>query len=216
MQNEILTVNETAFPKAIGELIGKDADLARVVAEYGDPPFFSRPPGFQTLIHIILEQQVSLASAKAAFERTKQKLGDDFAPHDFLRLGDEDLRQLGFSRQKTVYSRNLANAIVSQDLDLENLETQTNESVTAELTKLKGIGRWTADVYLLMCLRRADAFPVGDLGLIVGVQTVKNLPERPTAAELEIIGEAWRPFRAVATRIVWHYYLKKIRPYSGY
>jgi DNA-3-methyladenine glycosylase II len=99
---------------------------------------------------------------------------------------------------------------------LEVFEELSDEQITAELTKLKGIGRWTADVYLLMCLRRSDAFPTGDLGLIVGVQTVKKLPERPTTFELEVIGEHWRPFRAVATRIIWHYYLKKIRPYNNY
>ncbi len=216
MLNEILTVTEKTFPAAVAELTGKDQDLARVVAEFGEPPFFFRPPGFQTLIHIILEQQVSLASAKAAFERTKQKLGADFTPADFLKLSDEELRQLAFSRQKSLYSRNLANAIVAGDLNLELLETAPDDVVAAELTKLKGIGRWTADVYLLMCLRRADAFPIGDLGLIVGVQTVKKLPERPIAAELLSIGEAWRPLRAVATRIIWHYYLKKIRPYADY
>lgn len=216
MSTAILTLTERNYLPNVAAAAALDADLARIVKGYGAPPIWFRPAGFQTLIHIILEQQVSLASAKAAFERTKQKLGDDFAPADFLKLSDAELRQLNFSRQKTVYSRNLANAVATGALDLARLETLPDDAVKSELMKLKGIGRWTADVYLLMCLRRADAFPIGDLALIVGVQTVKELPERPVAIELEAIGEAWRPLRAVATRIIWHYYLKKIRPYSGY
>jgi DNA-3-methyladenine glycosylase II len=159
---------------------------------------------------------VSLASARSAYEKTKQKLGANFSPASFLRLADDELKSLGFSRQKTAYSRNLANALVSGDLDLNALERFQDEAVVNELTKLKGIGRWTADIYLLMCLRRADVFPVGDLGLIVGAQTVKSLPERLTGERLNTLGEQWRPLRAVATRIIWHYYLNKIRPYKNY
>lgn len=216
MPDTISTLTEAEFPQTLELLTTRDHDLRKVIETHGNPPFFHRAPGFQTLIHIILEQQVSLASAKAAFERTKQKLGDDFAAADFLKLNDEELKSLGFSRQKTVYSRGLANAVASGELDLEQLEFLPDDAVKNELVKLKGIGRWTADIYLLMCLLRTDAFPVGDLGLIVGAQTVKGLPERPTAEKLEQIAETWRPFRAVATRIVWHYYLKEIRPYSGY
>ena len=215
MLDKILTIDETNFAEAVELLCNRDKDLSDVVAEHGHPPLFARQPGFATLVHIILEQQVSLASARATFERLKQKL-EALTPELFLTLADEILRSLGFSRQKILYTRNLATAIVNNDLDLDAFEKMTDEEVILELTKLKGIGRWTADVYLLMSLRRADAYPIGDLGLIVGTQTVKKLLERPATAELEAIGEGWRPFRAVATRIIWHYYLKKIRPFNNY
>lgn len=216
MQNEILTVNEENYFDFLKIICERDRDLRQVVEIYGEPPMWFRVAGFPTLVHIILEQQVSLASARAAYEKLKQKIGENFTPADFLRLSEEDLKSLAFSRQKILYSRNLASKITGGELDLKALENLSDDAVKTELTKLKGVGRWTADIYLLMCLRRADAFPSGDLGLIVGVQQVKNLGTRPTTEELKIIGESWRPFRAVATRILWHYYLSKIRPYKNY
>ena len=185
--------------------------MGRVVKTLGEPPIWIRPAGFPTLIHLILEQQVSISSALAAFKRLQLRLGE-ITPASFFALADKELRAIGFSRPKMLYIRNLANAIVMGELDLAALEHLPDEIVKAELTKLKGIGRWTADVYLLMCLRRTDAFPVGDLGAIMGAQKLKNLTDRPTAEELERMAEAWRPWRAVATRILWHFYLA---PKSG-
>ena len=209
-------LDEQNFKEAVALLVERDKDLRGIIEKHGEPHFFARAAGFPTLVHLILEQQVSLASAKATFERTKEKLNNNFNPDNFLRLSEAELKQLGYSRQKSVYSRNLAQAVSSNALDLNRLEVMPDEAVKSELIKLKGIGNWTADVYLLMALRRADAFPVGDLGLIVGVQHLKELSGKPSSAELEAIGELWRPFRAVATRIIWHLYLKEIRPYSGY
>lgn len=209
MQDEILTLTEENYPDFIQILCERDRDLRRVVENFGEPPIWIRPTGFPTLVHIILEQQVSLASARAAYEKVKRAAGENFTPALFLQLSDDELKSFGFSRQKIAYTRNLAAAIAAGDLNLKALEYLTDDAVKKELTKLKGIGRWTADVYLLMCLRRADAFPVGDLGLIVGAQEIKNLEQRPTAVELELIGAAWKPLRAVATRIIWHHYLSR-------
>jgi DNA-3-methyladenine glycosylase II len=205
----IRTLNEENYAKAIEQVCRQDADLCRVVERLGNPPLWARPAGFAGLIQIILEQQVSVASARAVFEKLNRRLGAEFTPENFLRLSSEDLKTLGFSRQKTLYASNLAQKIAARELNLPSLEFLEDAAVTEELTKLKGIGRWTADIYLLMCLRRADAFPIGDLGVIVGAQIVKNLSERPTLEELEKIGEQWRPFRAVATRILWHSYLNR-------
>ena len=209
MQNEILFVTEENYQDFIQILCDRDRDLRNVVENFGEPPIWIRPAGFPTLVHIVLEQQVSLASARAAYEKLKRAIGEDFTPELFLRLSDDELKLCGFSRQKIAYTRNLASAIVSGDLDLTALENLSDDAVKKELIKLKGIGRWTADVYLLMCLCRADAFPVGDLGLIVGAQEVKNLEQRPTPDELELIGEIWKPLRAVAARIIWHHYLSR-------
>ncbi len=206
MNNDFQILNQTNYSALISLLIERDADLARVVKTLGEPPIWIRPAGFPTLIHIILEQQVSISSALAAFERLRMRLGE-IAPNGFLALSDEELRAIGFSRQKTLYTKNLATAIVTGELDLNALENLPDELVKAELIKLKGIGRWTADIYLLMCLRRTDAFPVGDLGVIVGAQKLKQLPARPTSEELETMAEVWKPWRAIATRILWHFYL---------
>ncbi len=208
MSKNFQTLNQTNYSDLISLLTKRDADLARVVKTLGEPPIWIRPAGFSTLIHIILEQQVSISSALAAFERLRLRLGE-ITPDGFLALSDEELRAIGFSRQKTLYTKNLATAIVTGELDLNALENLPDELVKAELIKLKGIGRWTADIYLLMCLRRTDAFPVGDLGVIVGAQKLKQLKTRPTSEELETMAEAWKPWRAIATRILWHFYLNQ-------
>ncbi|MDQ4121825.1 MAG: DNA-3-methyladenine glycosylase 2 family protein [Acidobacteriota bacterium] len=209
MEDEILTLTEENYPDFIQILCERDRDLRGVVENFGEPPIWIRPSGFPTLVHIVLEQQVSLASALASYEKLKRIVGEGFNPESFLRLSEDELKSCGFSRQKILYTRNLAGAIISEYLNLNALEYLSDDAVKTELTKLKGIGRWTADIYLLMCLRRADAFPVGDLGLIVGTKEIKKLEQRPTSAELELIAENWKPFRAVATRIIWHYYLSR-------
>lgn len=169
---------------------------------------WTRERDFPSLLQIILEQQVSLASAGATYERLLKTI-KILTPRRFLRLDNETLRAVGFSRQKTLYAREVARAIVERRLDLDALEKMDDATVKIELTKIKGIGNWTAEIYLLMALRRLDAFPTGDLGLIVGAQEVKRLSSRPTHDELLIIGEKWRPFRAIATRMLWHYYLSR-------
>jgi DNA-3-methyladenine glycosylase II len=181
-----------------------------VVAAYGPPPLWAREPGFHTLIHIILEQQVSLASAKAAYDRLLVATGR-LVPERFLTLRDEELKTIGFSRQKTTYGRALAEAILDGRLDLALIETLDDAEAKTQLTAIKGIGSWTADIYLLMVLRRPDTWPSGDLALAVAVQRVKRLRKRPTPERLQKVGEAWRPWRAVAARILWHYYLSSPR-----
>jgi DNA-3-methyladenine glycosylase II len=202
-------LTERTLVSAVEAVCARDADLDRVVAEFGTPPLWARAPGFPTLVHIILEQQVSLASARAAFARLRAAV-TTLTPHSFLTLDDAPLKTIGFSRQKIIYARHLAEAVNTGVLDLDGLAYLPDEAARGELLKLKGIGRWTADVYLLMALCRPDVFPSGDLGLLIAAQHVKQLPARPSPAELELLGERWRPWRAVAARILWHYYLSTL------
>jgi DNA-3-methyladenine glycosylase II len=195
---------------ATRQLAARDPDLAGIVATYGSPPLWARESGFHTLIHIILEQQVSLASAKAAYDRLIVATGR-LVPERFLALRDEELKAIGFSRQKTIYGRALAEAILVGRLDLALIETLDDAEAKARLTAIKGIGSWTADIYLLMVLRRPDTWPTGDLALAVAAQRVKRLRKKPAPERLQKIGEAWRPWRAVAARILWHYYLSSPR-----
>ncbi len=185
-------------------------DFARLVSRLGNPPLWARKPGFPTLVHIILEQQVSLASARAAFDKLNTAAGP-LTPEQFLEFSATELKGFGFSRQKTRYCQDLARALLLGDLDLLALETLDDQAVRNRLTELKGIGPWTADIYLLMALLRPDVWPAGDLALAVAIQKVKGLPHRPDAAEMDRIAHHWRPWRAVAARILWHYYLN---PYT--
>jgi DNA-3-methyladenine glycosylase II len=167
---------------------------------------WAREPGFPTLIHIILEQQVSLASARAAFDRLLVA-ASPLTPARFLELDDATLKTIGFSRQKTAYGRELAQTILGGRLNLAELETQDDATVRSELMAIKGIGPWTSDIYLLVALRRPDVWPSGDLALAAAAQGVKQLATRPTPDELDALGKNWRPWRAVAARLLWHYYL---------
>jgi len=201
-----IRLNEESLARGLRELAQVDPDLAGVLARLGPPPLWARPPGFGTLVYIILEQQVSLASARAAVDRLGQALSP-LTPEGFLTLDDETLRRIGFSRQKSAYCRGLAEQLVLGRLDLEALERLDDEAAREALMQIKGIGAWTADIYLLMALCRPDIWPSGDLALAAAVREVKKLPGRPNPAELEEIGRAWRPWRAVAARLLWHYYL---------
>jgi DNA-3-methyladenine glycosylase II len=200
------SLTEEAFAQGLNVLVGRDPDLAGIMEKLGPPPMWARDPGFPTLIHIILEQQVSLASARAAYDRLLAQAAP-LTPARFLVFDDATLKQIGFSRQKTAYGRELAGAILDGRLDLDALEGLDDGTVRSELIKLKGIGPWTADIYLLMALRRPDAWPSGDLALATAAQRVKRLGSRPTPDELEALGADWRPWRAVAARLLWHYYL---------
>jgi DNA-3-methyladenine glycosylase II len=189
-----------------------DPDLARIHCDLGLPPLWAREPGFPTLVHIILEQQVSLASAKAAFLKLQAAAGI-VTPETFLQYNDDELKGFGFSRQKTAYCRGLARALLDSELNLEALDELDDESVHSALVKVKGIGPWTAHIYLLMVLLRPDSWPSGDLALAVAIQELKGLPSRPGPEELERIANPWKPWRAVAARLLWHSYLSK-RAYS--
>ena len=201
-------LNETSLRRAVKQLAARDTDMAAIVAQYGPPPLWARDTGFATLVHIILEQQVSLASARAAFYRLREALGH-VEPTGFLSLNDAELKRIGFSRQKTHYVRLLAEAVRNRDLDLAALDGMHDDGVRAALTRLKGVGDWTVDCYLLMALGRPDVWPVGDLALAVAWQKLQGLPKRPSPAELATLGERWRPWRAVAARLLWHHYLSE-------
>ena len=193
---------------AVEVLAERDADLAGIVARHGLPPLWDRTPGFPTLLHIVLEQQVSLASAGAAFDRLRAA-ADPLTPARFLELSDAELLAIGFSRQKARYGRALADASDSGALDLEALEALDDDAVHATLQSLPGIGPWTSSVYLLMVLLRPDLWPVGDIALAAAVGEVKGLGRRPGPDEMAELGEAWRPWRSVAARLFWHDYLSR-------
>ncbi|BAY13867.1 DNA-3-methyladenine glycosylase family protein [Calothrix sp. NIES-2098] len=200
--------NET-FIHALIVLANIDKDLADVLDKFGTPPMWEREAGFPTLLRIILEQQVSLAAAKAVFTRLCNVI-QPLTPETFVTLDDLQLKGIGFSRQKMLYCRELANAILRDRLDLAQLETMDDMTIRTELKRIKGIGDWTVDIYLLMALQRPDVFPKGDLGVIIALQKLKGLPTRPTPTEIDAIAQQWRPWRAVATRILWHYYLSDV------
>jgi DNA-3-methyladenine glycosylase II len=204
---EIKTLDEENLTEICSELARTDTDLAFIFESFGTPPLWAREASFATLIHIILEQQVSLASALAAFNKLKEKLGAVVTPENVLRLSDEELKACYFSRQKAVYARELSKAVSDGSLDLKSLEDLTDAEVKHELKKIKGIGDWTSDIYLLMALLRADVMPKGDLALHVAYKKLKNLERPPHAEEFQKIAERWKPFRAVAARLLWHFYL---------
>jgi DNA-3-methyladenine glycosylase II len=186
-------------------LAARDCDLASILHNLGPPPLWEREASFATLIHIILEQQVSLASARATFDRLQSTI--PVTPEQFLTLDDLVLKQMGFSRQKTRYGRLLAEAIATQQLDLDTLTLISDQEVRTTLTQIKGIGNWTVDIYLLMALKRPDVFPKGDLALALAVQKVKRLDHRPQPEELIAIAQPWQPWRSIATHLLWHDYL---------
>ncbi len=204
-------LNKSTLEKACRELAGRDSDLAFVYKMYGAPPLWDRPEGFATLLQIILEQQVSLASAKACFDKLCLRLGKP-APENIIRSSDSELRADGFSRQKSAYARHLAEAVVEKRIDLENLKNLTDEEVKSELIKLKGIGEWTSDIYLLMAMLRSDIMPKGDLALHIAYQKLTVAENRPGSDEFLLIAEKWKPYRSVAARLLWHFYLsQKVR-----
>ena len=180
--------------------------LAAIYAEHGDPPLWRRATGFTTLVHIILEQQVSLKSAKSMLVRLDGAI-QPFTPERFLELGDAHLRGLGVTRQKSAYLLDLSASIVKDELNFTKLARMSDDDVRVALTRIKGIGSWSADVYLLMAMRRADIWPAGDLALAVAMKELKGLASRPGPIELERLAEQWRPHRAVAARMLWQYYL---------
>jgi DNA-3-methyladenine glycosylase II len=182
--------------------------LAAVVETWPDPPFWHRPPGFATLVLFILEQQVSLASARAAYERLQAEVGE-VSPEPVVGLDDQTLRRIGFSRQKTRYTRALAAAVLDRTLDLESISRAPDDDVRRALVVLPGIGPWTADVYLLSCLRRPDVWPVGDRALQVAAAEVLALDHVPDPTVLLDLGERWAPHRSTAARLLWHAYLRR-------
>ncbi len=204
----IKILSEINLTEICVELSATDPDLARIFEKYGAPPLWEREANFATLIHIILEQQVSLASALSAFNKLKERLVE-ITPENVLSLSDDELKLCYFSRQKTVYARDLSNSILEGKLELESLQYLADEEVKDLLKQIKGIGDWTADIYLLMALLRTDVMPKGDLALHVAYQKLKGLTQRPNSEEFIKLAEKWSPNRAVAARLLWHFYLSE-------
>jgi DNA-3-methyladenine glycosylase II len=204
----VTLLDEAVVGLASRELAGRDATLAAALERNGPPPLWTRPPGFPTLLQIVLEQQVSLASARAAYDRLLLA-ADPLTPATFLGLDDATLIAIGFSRQKARYGRALARALEAGSLDLDAVAELADDEAMTELTALPGIGPWTASIYLLMALRRPDLWPAGDVALQSAAAEVLALPARPTPEELTILAEPWRPWRSVAARMLWHDYLRR-------
>jgi DNA-3-methyladenine glycosylase II len=204
----IKTFNKDVLKKHCDLLARSDKQLNHIVRVYGYPPMWTRPQNFASLIHIILEQQVSLASAKAAFEKLKAKIGI-ITPPRLVLLTDDELRECYFSRQKTIYARELASAIMSKKIVLRKLAFLPDDAIRHQLTQIKGIGNWTVDVYLLFALKRADVFPVGDLAMVNALKEVKKLPASLSKEGLLAIAEKWKPYRSIACMLLWHYYIMK-------
>jgi DNA-3-methyladenine glycosylase II len=193
-----------ALAEAASILAARDQDLASILAKHGPPPMWGRSPGFVTLVRIILEQQVSLVSARSMFKRLAANI-KPFTPERFIELGDAHLRSLGVTRQKSAYFLSLAHATAAGELAA--LSRLTDDQAHAALTHIKGIGPWTADIYLLMVLKRPDIWPNGDIALATAAMKLKQLNARPSFPQLAQTAESWRPFRSVAARMLWQYYL---------
>jgi len=193
---------------AARDLAARDPKLAEILIAHGEPPMWRRTAGFPTLVHIILEQQVSLRSGRAMFDRLNASI-QPFEPEYFLRKGESYLRGLGVTRQKSAYLIHLSSLNVRGELSLAKLSRMSDEEARTALMQVKGIGLWSADVYLLMAMRRADIWPSGDLALAVAAKDLFGLKQRPSPNELELLAEEWRPHRAVAARMLWQYYLAK-------
>jgi DNA-3-methyladenine glycosylase II len=190
-----------------------DANLDGIVKAYGYPPMWSRPNTFETLVHIILEQQVSLASALSALNKMRERL-QEITPAKILVLTDAEFRECYFSRQKTAYTQYLAEAILSGQINLTDFEQMEDSEIRNRLCSLKGIGNWTVDVYLMFVLQRIDILPLGDLAIVNAIKRLKKLPKETTKEDLTIIGKQWQPYRTVASMMLWHYYLSAPKPTS--
>lgn len=202
------TFSEKDFQNLCKKLSKKDAHLQSIIDQYGYPPLWVRKPVFETLIHIILEQQVSLASAKAALTKLKEKIGT-VTPKKLLLLSDAELKACYFSRQKIVYARCLAETIQNAKLSIKKLQSMPDEQVREALLTIKGIGHWTVDVFLMMVLHRTDLFPTGDIALMNSVRHIKQLPPHTTKEKILQIADAWRPYRTIAAYLFWHAYIKR-------
>lgn len=202
------TFNAGNFKTICNKLAAKDEQLKAIIQQYGHPPMWTRPATFQTLVLTILEQQVSLASAYAAFKKLKERIGY-VTPAKILSMTDEELRSCYFSRQKIIYARELAGAVTGKRLVLKKLQHLHEEEIRQELKKIKGIGDWTVDVYLMHALQRTDLFPLGDIALVNSLKETKQLHPHITKEAMLHIAEPWKPYRTIAAMILWHAYIQK-------
>ena len=203
-------LDERSFAAAAADLVGRDAALRAIVERHGLPDFWAREPGLETLVLLILEQQVSLASARAAYERLVGRLGA-LTPAGILGSTDEELRRDGFSRQKARYVRALATALEDGSLDLAAVALLADDEVRRALVALPGIGPWTAEVYLMFCAGHPDVFPSADVALQASLAKAFGLQQRPSARAVTVVAEAWKPWRSVAARLFWAYYAATLR-----
>jgi DNA-3-methyladenine glycosylase II len=199
------TINE-----GIQELTSRDIIFAYILKTCGYPPNWQQEKGFIGLVRIILGQQVSVTSANATYNRL-QSLVATMTPENILLCDQDKLKIAGLSRQKAKYILELSAACISGELDLQKIDQADDITLRTTLKQIKGIGDWTVDIYLLMSLQRPDAFPKGDLGIAIALQKLQGLSKRPTPNEVEKIGEKWQPWRGVATRLLWHYYLSGLQ-----
>lgn len=205
-QTESITIKvltASNIKKGLEYLSGQDQDLARIYGESGFPKPANGKPGFAALVNLIIEQQVSLASAWAVQKRLANAV-TKLTPKNVLKLDEQAMAEIGLSRQKKNYIRQLAEEVLIGRFDVHALTDLDDDQARDQLMKIKGIGRWTADVYLLEYLGRADVWPAGDLILAECVRHVKRLDERPTQDQMDEIGLAWKPWRALAARLLWH------------
>ena len=200
------TLTRARLTAAATLLARRDKQLAKILAAHGPPPLWGRPQGFPTLVRIILEQQVSLASAAAIYDRLTAAI-NPFHPAGFISAGEAHFRSLGVTRQKATYLVHLAEQLYTSRLNLPALRRMNDDEAKLILMSVKGIGSWSADIYLLMAMRRADIWPAGDLALAASVSELNRGLDRPGQDELTEYAERWRPFRAVAARMLWQHYL---------
>ncbi|MBU2510397.1 DNA-3-methyladenine glycosylase 2 family protein [bacterium] len=188
-------------------LAAKDKRIKQILIEFGYPPFWHRNPEFQSLVMIILEQQVSLASAFSTFQKLKEKLVD-ITPENIQKMSDDDFKTCGFSRQKKTYVEGLADEVANDRLNLEQLKSEDAGTIRKKLLKIKGIGNWTVDIYLLSCLHKLDIFPIGDLALIKSMVQAKIIKETDSKEDILRKTEKLKPYRSIFTIIMWHRYIK--------
>jgi DNA-3-methyladenine glycosylase II len=199
-------LSQAALIDGIDRLAQVDADVARALGRVGYPAPRQREPGFATLLRVMVAQQLSTKSAAAIWARLEAACAPAVTAERYLALDDAAFRTIGFSRQKTAYGRSLAEAVGGGGLDLEALATLPEEEAIAAISALRGFGRWSAEIYLLFALGRADVFPADDLGLQVGMQRLKRLEARPNRKALDLLVEHWRPLRGCGAIFLWHYY----------
>jgi DNA-3-methyladenine glycosylase II len=199
-----IRLTRESLETAAGVLAARDAYLATIHQTHGTPPMWARRPGFPTLLRIILEQQVSLVSARAMFERLQSNI-EPFTALGFIEAGEPSLRSLGVTRQKAHYCVQVAQAFTNGDLD--QIAKLNDDDAHGALVRIKGVGPWTANIYLLMALKRPDIWPDGDIALATAVGRLRKMKSRPSFPELAKIAEAWCPYRSVAARMLWQYYL---------
>lgn len=196
------------YKRFCDDLAKTDICIKNIISVYGYPPFWERRKDFEGLVRIILEQQVSLASALAVYKKLKSLI-DPVTPKNLLDLTDDELKSCGFSRQKISYVRILADEILSNGLDLDQLQKQPDEIIRKRLIAIKGIGPWTCDIYLLLCLNRLDIFPIGDLALIKSMQETGFLDHKPSKEEALSIASRFKPYRSIFAILLWYAYIKK-------